>query len=134
MDRLITCRVCESPAPAQPDGVLLCPVCRAQAAALRPTIPELRDRAIAAYADAVIALTPGDLARYRHLIRAQIDAQRAGGAALATFQRRLAATRHTGDALAGVVVLSAESTRVTRWAMYALAELDALMDVEELAV
>lgn len=47
---------------------------------------------------------------------------------------RLAATRHTGDALAGVVVLSAESTRVTRWAMYALAELDALMDVEELAV
>lgn len=122
---MITCRVCDAPAPPADDAALLCPRCR--------THPERARRHI----DTVLALAERhaerllrdlytvDTARYLALCQARRAARTAG--AMDKFRRRYAATLAHGDALADVLTAMDALTETRVWATRAHAELDALL-------
>lgn len=124
----ITCRVCGDAAPAQRDGVLLCPACRADPDATRALITRTVESAYKAV-DTISNLM--DLPMWRRLQaleRAEIEANRVGGEMRLRFLRRRDATIAEGGPLAKYLNQRASYTATREWASLATRELDELAE------
>jgi len=123
---MITCRVCQLPAPAHDDAILICDECR-NADASRSHIDRVLRDAERRMARLLEEASTTDTRRYYALRVARNEARRLG--MMPAYERRYQATLAVGDALSDL--LDAESTllRLRAWAERAAMELDALESI-----
>ncbi len=117
----ITCRCCESPAPAQPDAVLLCATCRRDPAQIRAHADALVAAAYEQAYQVLGCLTVAELQRLIVLLRTKTTTDDPAG-----FARRYAKTIAQGDALANYLVVKDAADQARAWRATVMAELDAL--------
>lgn len=127
----ITCRCCECPAPAQPDGVLLCPDCRRDPAGELARARALADAALHALDAAHEDLPFADEPRLLAVWSAWRAAHQAGAVTLAAFDRRYQATVALGGPLANTLLLWTAYREAKAWLARVEDEFTALADAQE---